>query len=149
VADARLALAWTPRDPPLSPRAVVGERAAAYALGRRLLERSDPAGLAAVAGPGLLVVIASGDALPWVDGALYLGADPAAPSLLVPTALTPTVPVAVLELAVRARAPAAPPIAVLPSPLRLVPCGAARAVDRDRLAAWLADAPGLPVAELR
>jgi hypothetical protein len=146
----RLALAWTPRDAPLAPRAVVGEGAAAYALGRRLVhcDRDELAGLAAVAAPGLLIVLASGDALPWVDGALYLGADLSAPSLLVPTALAPTVPIAVLELAVRARVPAAP-VAVLPSPLRLVPCGGARAIDRERLEAWLLSSPALPVAVVR
>jgi hypothetical protein len=46
------------------------------------------------------------------------------------------VPPAALEAAVRAVAGSAP-VAVLAAPRRLVPCGQARAIDRERLVAWL------------
>jgi hypothetical protein len=133
----RLALTWAPRAVPLDARAVAATGATAAALGARLAALDDDAlaGLAAVAGAGVLIAI--GPDLPWCDGVVYLGSDPAAPSLLVPTARVPSVPAPLLERAVRARVAATGPIAVVPAPLRLVPCGAARAIDRARLAAWL------------
>ena len=136
---ARLAVAWGVRATPLPARAVIGRGAAAIALARRLAALDDGAlaGLAAVAGRGVIAVIAEGDAaLPWADGVVYLGRDPAAPELLLPTALAPSVSLAVLARAVRQRAKAPAPLAVLPD--LVVPCSAARAIDRGKLAAWLA-----------
>ncbi|HEY4240302.1 MAG TPA: hypothetical protein VGM88_10815 [Kofleriaceae bacterium] len=126
-------VAWVPREAPLAPLAVFATGDAAKQLGAKLAARTDEElhALTAIAGDGALLVI--GDALPWADGAVYLGRDPAAPDLLLPTALAPTVPAAVLEAAVSRRAPV--PVAVLPG--RLVPCGAARAIDRAYLARWL------------
>lgn len=137
--DARIPVRWAPREMPLPARAVVGTGAAARALGYRLAELADDAlhVLAAVAGDELLVVLGEETALPWVDGVMYLGRDDAAPQLLLPTALEPTVPATVLEAAIRRRVSLPAPIAVLPSPARLVACGAARAIDRGRLRAWL------------
>jgi hypothetical protein len=139
VTDARIPLGWTPRHPPLSARAVVASGAAARALGRRVAELHDDAmrTLTAVAGDDVLVVLGDSSALPWIDGVTYLGRDEAAPDLLLPTAVAPTIPVAVLETAVRRLVLWAAPVAVLPAPARLIPCGAARAIDRGRLAAWL------------
>jgi hypothetical protein len=152
----RIRLDWVPRATPLTARAVVASGNAARALARRLLALEDAAlgGLVAVASADLLVVLGDASALPWVDGVGYLGRDDAAPELLLPTAVAPTVPPAVLEAAVRAAVSGAPsaaagsrapidaagvraPIAVLAQPPRLVPCGAARAIDRARLVAWL------------
>jgi len=129
---------WIPRATPLIARAVAASGAAARALGRRLAELDDAAlgALAAVAGADLLIVLGEPSSLPWVDGVGYLGRDDAAPGLLLPTALAPSVPPAALEAAVRAAAGSAP-VAVLAAPRRLVPCGRARAIDRERLVAWL------------
>jgi hypothetical protein len=136
----RLALTWAPRAVPLEVRAVAATGAAATALGTRLAGLDDAAlaGLAAVAGAGVLVAL--GRDLPWCDGVVYLGSEPAAPSLLLPTALAPSVPAPLLARAVRARLGASElgTVAVLPAPLCLVACDAARAIDRGRLAAWLA-----------
>jgi len=143
VSGDRLRVDWTPRAIPLAPCAAFATGAAARALGRRLLALDDArlAALAAVAAADLLLVVGAGDDLPWIDGAGYLGRDPAAPELLLPTTLAPTVPAPVLARAVRARlqaASASPPAAVLAAPTtRIVPCGGARAIDRARLAAWL------------
>jgi hypothetical protein len=139
VTDTRIAIHWAPRHTPLVARAVIASGAAAKALGRRLAELADDAlhALAAVAGDDLLVVLGDGSALPWIDGVTYLGRDDAAPNLLLPTALAPTVPAFVLEAAIRKRVPRAAPVAVLPAPARLIPCGAARAIDRVQLATWL------------
>ena len=93
--------------------------------------------IAAVAGNDLIVVLGEATALPWTDGVIYLGRDESAPELLRPTALTPTVPAAVLEAAIRKVVPKASPVAVMPSPARLIPCGSARSIDRALLAAWL------------
>ncbi len=118
---------------------MVASGAAAKALGRRLIELDDAAlrSLAAVAGDDSIVVLGEAAALPWADGVVYLGRDETAPDLLLPTALSPTVPAAVLEAAIRKLVPKVAPIAVLPSPARLIPCGAARSMDRALLVTWL------------
>jgi hypothetical protein len=124
-------VSWTPRQEPLAPRAVAAWGPAARALARRALGRR----LDGVAGDDLLVLLGEADALPWADGAVYLGRDERAPSLLLPTALEPDVPVELFERALLARHPETP-LAVFDR--WIVPVGAARPVERDRLAAWLA-----------
>lgn len=124
---------------PLPARAVVASGAAAKALGRRLAEVGGDSlrTLAAVAGDDLLVVLGDESALPWIDGVTYLGRDESAPDLLLPTALAPSVPASLLEAAIRKLVPRSTPVVVLPSPALLISCGAARAIDRDRLRAWI------------
>jgi len=137
----RFRLAWTPRRAPLSPRAVAATGEAARALGRRVAALDDAAlaGLGAVAGDHLLVVVGAAAALPWVEDVTYLGCDPDAPDLLLPTAFAPSLPAPVLQHALRARLrTAAAPLAVLGAVV--VPCGGARAIDRGRLAAWVSGA---------
>lgn len=139
----RITLRWSARARPLAARAVAAVGDAAIALGRRLAELEDAAlaGLTAVAGVDVLIVLGEETALPWVDGVEYLGRDPAAPDVLLPTARAPSVPVAALAHALRAKAgEAAAPYALCTAggATRLVPCGAARAVERRVLAAWLA-----------
>ncbi|XXF77682.1 hypothetical protein P2318_32225 [Myxococcaceae bacterium GXIMD 01537] len=135
-----LPVSWSPRGAPLEALAVAGTGPVALALARRVLA-ADDAGLGAwrgVAGPGVLLLLGEGDSLPWVDGAVYLGRDAAAPALLLPCALAPGVPPALLERALLARAREGTPLAVLPSPRWLLPVGAARPVAREALTAWLA-----------
>ncbi|HEX3765723.1 MAG TPA: hypothetical protein VHW23_43805 [Kofleriaceae bacterium] len=134
----RIRVGWIARDAPLVARAVAAVGDPARALADRLAALDDAAlgALAAVAGDDVLVVLGAAAALPWVDGVVYLGRDDAAPELLLPTALAPTVPPGVLAAAIRAALPRPAPIAVLAAPARLVPCGIARAIDRGRLAAW-------------
>jgi hypothetical protein len=138
----RIRVTWTPRDAPLVARAVAAVGAPARSLAERLAAFDDAAlgALAAVAGEAagddLLVVLGEAAALPWVDGVVYLGRDDAAPELLLPTALAPSVPPGVLAVAIRAALSVPGLIAVLAAPPRLVPCGVARAIDRGRLAAW-------------
>jgi hypothetical protein len=91
--------------------------------------------LCGVAGRQLLLVIGEESALPWCDGAAYLGLDPEVPSLLLPTTHGPTVPLALLERALLARFPtAAIPLAVLPD--LLIPTGIARPLTRRALEQW-------------
>ncbi len=128
------------RTEPLAPVAAAARGPAATALARRLLARDDAAlaRLSGVGGPSLLVLSGDRDDLPWIDGIVYLGRDPAAPALRLPTTLAPDVPPALLERAVLARLQgAAPPIVVLVDPPALVPFGEARPVDRDTLRRWV------------
>lgn len=140
---AAVAIAWRPRAVPLVARAVVARGAAAGRLARRLLRLDDDAlaALTAVAGGGALAVLGAADALPWVDGVVYLGRDDDAPLLLVPTALAPSVPVALLARALATRCTPAP-IGVIAgdgAAAALVALGGARAIDRARLAAFAAE----------
>ncbi|ADO68611.1 hypothetical protein [Stigmatella aurantiaca] len=144
-APPRVQVTWRPRLEPLAALAVVGVGPCALALARRALATDDRqlAAWGGVAGPGVLVLLGETQALPWVEGAVYLGRDPAAPSLLLPCTLTPDVAPALLERAVARHAAADAPLAVLPRSGHLVPVGAARPVAREVLAAWLraAEAP--------
>lgn len=135
----RVSIAFRPRAVPLAPAAAAARGGAARALAERLLDRDDEAlaKLAGVWAPGLILVMGEADLLPWVDGVVYLGRDPGAPALLLPTALSPDVPAPLLERAVRARADLAAPIAVLADPPALVSAGGARAIERTRLLAFL------------
>jgi hypothetical protein len=120
--------------------AVVAEGEAARRLALRVLTCPDGtmARLSGVAGRGLLVLLGAEADLPWVDGVRYLGRDPEAPALLLPTALALTAPLLLVERALLGAAKdAAPPYAVLLEPLRLVPLGGARSLERARLGAWL------------
>lgn len=121
------------REPPLSVVGVASMRP--DALFAALVGRDDEvlARLSGVAAPGLIVVLGGEDDLPFVDGATWLGRDPAAPGLLLPTTLAPDVAAGLYADAVRSRAKASL-VAVLPGPpLTLVPLDAARPLDRARL----------------
>ncbi len=138
-ASSQLSVRWAPRPVPLSALAVAGVGPVALALARRALASED-AGLSAwrgVAGAGVLVLLGDTERLPWVDGAVYLGRDAAAPALLLPCNLAPDVAPSLLERALLARFPTGTPLAVLPRMETLVPVGAARPVARETLAAWL------------
>ncbi len=67
---------------------------------------------------------------------LLLGIDADAPGLLLPTYLRPTLPLSLVEAALRRAAPPGP-LAVLPAARRLVPLGDARALDLHHLRRWL------------
>jgi hypothetical protein len=140
-----LALRWTARTVPLPARAVLARGEAARALGRALLGWADGrlAEVAACAGGEVLVVLGEEAALPWVDGATYLGHDSAAPGLLVPTNRIPGVPLDLFAEALRPKLPAGGgPWAVVPRPggagLTTVATAAAGPIGRAQLEAWLA-----------
>jgi hypothetical protein len=144
--DSRLPVTWSPRQHPLVALAVAGVGPVAVALARRALAAEDKqlGAWSGVAGSGVIVLLGETDSLPWVDGAVYLGRDPSAPSLLLPCALAPEVAPALLERALVAHAAAGTPLAVLPRSGHLVPVGAARTVARDTLSAWLKTAEASP-----
>lgn len=142
---------WSPRLVPLSPSAVVAKGQAAQALARRLLEagvRTDTAPdnrLSGIMSGDILLVLGETKQLPWEDGVYYLGKDPSAPSLLLPTNLQPSVAPALLERAVSRSLSTDPsPIAVLPfwPPTTLVVSAAlALPIDEERLRGWLRGEP--------
>lgn len=133
-------LRWRERPVPLPPRAALGLGAVAQALLGRLGRLSAQAlgAFEGAAAPGVLVVLGEG-ALPWVDGVIYLGRDPRAPTLLLPTAQEPEVHPALLSgaVALRLRRPAGC-VAVVASPPRLVAIDAPRRLDPRCLAALAA-----------
>jgi hypothetical protein len=98
--------------------------------------------LSGAAARSLLVVTGPEDDLPWADGVVYLGRDPAAPSLLLPTRALPNVPLALFERAMlRAHPTLGAPIVVAEVPSVVLSVSAARALTRARVEAWLARGP--------
>jgi hypothetical protein len=137
----RTKIHWAPRNMALAPAGVaaVGETARALAL--RLL-RSDFAGqlsrLRGAATEDSILLLGESADLPWVDGAIYLGKDSGARSLLVPTTLAPSVPIDALERAlIRRFAELSPPIVVLPVQRRIFSAAPALPLSHPHLARWL------------
>lgn len=131
-------LNWIPRDEPLIPIAVVSHGDTA----RRLIERvlkddvEKMQRLNGVVVNDTIILTGKPEDLPWIIGVEYLGVDPDAPHLLLPTNSTLEMPVALLsEILYRKFLRA--PIAVVPSTKSLIPTDIARPLDRDRLLAWL------------
>ena len=130
---------WQLRDAPLGASAVAGFGRVALALGRRLLDLGEEslARLKGVAGSELLILTGDQESLPWVDGALYLGRDPAAPSLLIPTTVKPGIPIALLERVLLKRFEHKSPLAVLPDLQLVAPLDVARELARESLRVWV------------
>lgn len=133
-----LPIAWTSRAVPLPPAAVAARGAVSARLIERLRGLPDDrlARLEGGAADGLVLVAGPRDDLPWVDGVTYLGREPDAADLLVPTTREAAAPAALVEAALRARgALPAGPFAVLLDPLTLVPLGSLGRIDRAALGA--------------
>jgi hypothetical protein len=135
-----LAPRWIARDVPLPPVAVAVPRAVARLLATRWRTAAGAAveSLRAAATPSALLLFGDVEALPWADGVLYLGRDPEAPRLLVPTALAPDVPIGLFERALFTRWPATrAPAALLLEPMRLADAASPGPLDLASLRAWL------------
>lgn len=133
-------IAFEPRSEILPPAAVVATGEAAHALAARLTHMTDErlAVLRGAAGIGVLAILGEADALPWADGAIYLGRDPATPRLFMPTMLRPNVAPDIFERAVAHRmAGQAAPWAVLTDPRRIFSLAAAGSIGRDSIQHWL------------
>jgi MoxR-vWA-beta-propeller ternary system domain bpX5 len=123
---------WEPRADPLAIRGVWARGPAAEALIARL--RADPERVFRGLG-GADWVLLLGEEPPWVDDLVYLGRDPAAPRLLLPTHLAPyagTVQAAaMLDRRVTAQCQGhAGPYAIVPE-FGVIPVGAARTVEPE------------------
>jgi hypothetical protein len=133
-------ITFSPRDESLEPAAVAGLGPTARALIERLtlLSGNQLGRMRGCAGNSIAVVLGEAKDLPWVDGVIYLGRDPAAPRLLVPSMLRANVTMDVFERAIMRRAAALPgPWAVLASPPRLFSVADAAIIDRSYLSKWL------------
>jgi hypothetical protein len=134
-ADARppaAGLTFIPRRVPRPATAVAGVGAARLALLHRLVALGDQrrGQLRVAAGADVVIVLGPTDALPWVDGAQWLGADDDAPSLLLPTALDPSWPLDLLQARVlSARGGRTGAVAVLAASKRLIATGPASGID--------------------
>jgi hypothetical protein len=124
---------------PLAPAGLVAFRTAALELARKLLAMDDLSleQWTAVSTSDVLVLLGEGQTLPWVDGVRYLGRDPLAPHLLVPTNRTPGVPVDILERALIQRSPMLSPFAVIPELGKVISLSSAKELSRQVLASWL------------
>lgn len=145
-----ISVAWHPRPSPLEACAVAASGVAARTLALRCLARDDEQ-LAALRGVSVgrdgLILLGDFGVLPWADGALYLGRDDQAPSLLLPTTLQPDAPLALFERTLLHQLQTAPqpdnanaqtpPLAVWPSQNAVVSLSQARPLDRARLQTWL------------
>lgn len=132
-----LGMVWTLREPPLPAVAALGLGEVALGLARLLRSRSELAAIAqVVVGPGCVCMLAQTDALPWIDGARYLGCE--TPGLYVPTTLAPALAPELIMRACSLRKLAAP-LALIPDPAMVIPLGLARPIDPAVLDAWIAD----------
>lgn len=134
----------TTRPLVLTPVAVAARGGAAVALAQRLLALSDEtlATLDGVAGKDLLAVTGSSDALPWVDGVVYLGRHPDAAGVLFVTHAPPPTAPHLLAAALLRQYPGQAPLALLGADV--IPLGGARPVARSQLLAWLQRAEAAP-----
>lgn len=134
---------WSDRESPLTACAVAACGNVARQLANQLLELDHAAmgRLSGVAGKNSIVLLGDETNLPWVDGVLYLGRDPLAPALLLPTRIEPTVPSAnLLERALLNRfSKSKAPLAILPDTLTIISCYDARQLTRSRIEEWLAE----------
>lgn len=130
-------MTWTPRREPLLATAAVARGAAARRLVHRLLTRDDTqlAQLTGVASDDLVLVLGPLSELPWTDGVLYLGKEPGAAELMLPTTLCPSVPRGLLCRAMLATQ-VAPPVAVLPDPPTLISLAQALPLSQRALLDW-------------
>jgi hypothetical protein len=133
-------IVFLPRDAPLEPAAVVGFGRVARALAERLLACPEEQlrELRGVSGDDLFLALGAGETLPWVDGVAYLGRDPCAPRLLVPTAVAPSIPMEAFERAIVRHASSSPqPLAVTATPRRVFSVSDALPISPQRVKAWL------------
>lgn len=139
-----IAVHLSARREPLAASAALCVSNGSTRLITRLLQLDDAelARLSGVHGDDFVLICGETADLPWVAGVQYFGKDPAAPQLLLPTALGPNVESALLERAVALRLAAqrntaSGPVAVCFEPPQLIPVGAAQPLNRSALEAWL------------
>jgi hypothetical protein len=131
---------WRPRAEPLTPVAVAARGDDARLLARRVLALGDPelGQLQGFVTGDWLVLLAEPEQLPWTPGVRYLGRDPEAPQLLMPTVSEPAVAAALLQRGLAARFPLLrPPLLVLAEEQTVLSAAAARTLDRERLRQWV------------
>jgi len=135
-----LTVRWQRREPPLSPAALAVRNEHLGSL-HTSLQRREPEVLQLleiVRFEDGVVVFGPAAQLPWVDPGLYLGRDPQASGLLVPTQEQANVPMDLFERALRRRlGDITGTLAVLPAWEKVVPLHAAVHLSPSLLAAAL------------
>lgn len=131
-------ITFVTRAAPLVPECVAAVGPCSLLLAARVLEREESSlsALEGLATEDAILFFGEANVLPWVDGVSYLGRDPRAPLLYLPTALEPDMPVELFERAISLREGAVA-FAVLVSPPLLIPTHERAPVDRAALRGWL------------
>lgn len=113
---------WQNEPEPPFAQGVVGFGAVARRLFAAIEERPQSAqqSLMATANDDLLILTGPTQELPWVDGAQYIATRAEAQALWLPTAQRPTLPLDLLDRAIRRQHPQSP-LLLLPTPAQLVP----------------------------
>lgn len=143
LARARLEFDFVARSQPLPACAALARGQVAERLVRRLLLLTDEqlGALRGAASRQLVLLLGATEALPWVDGIAYFGREPQAPSLLLPCATCPTLPLELVARSVALRwgkSGAVGPFVLADAPRTVIDSSEARPVDRAQLYAWLA-----------
>lgn len=110
---------WQAETRPPQPAAVIACGPAARELLARARLRSDPPWQIA-AHADLLFLAGDEAGLPWCDGAIYAAVRPEAPSLWLPTAQRPSLPLDLLQTAIQQRHGRRTYV-LLPAPQQIVP----------------------------
>jgi len=135
---ATFTIEWVARQQPLVPKAVAARGGIARQLLQRVLQLPDErlARLQGTTQDDVVVLTGREEELPWVPGVYYLGADPDAPHLLVPTNLEPNQPLALIDAALYKQYLRVP-LAVLAEEAVILPLDVARVVNRGVVERWL------------
>ncbi len=129
---------WIPRQTPLTAMAVVTKQPVAAQLVSKLLLRIDKelSELKGCYAGDYVVIIGDESMLPWINGAVYFGKDPDAPSLLMPTHSKPTVHTGLVEKAF-SKLTAKGRIIIMPDDAVVIPILKALPLDTNALKAFL------------
>jgi hypothetical protein len=127
------------RAAPLQPCAVVAQGDIARRLAQRMCSADDVVlhRLRVIVAHGRVIILGVDSDLPWVDGVSYLGIDPDAPTLRMPTTLAPSVASDIFERAIQQRIKGQPVVALLPDPLRIMSLDGASRWTRGDWQTWL------------
>ncbi|GAA6167906.1 hypothetical protein [Sessilibacter corallicola] len=128
---------WQFRDQPLVSTGLLAGGDLTKMLVKKLLQREDfeLRQLTGVASTDAIAI--TGVSLPWLPGVSYFGVDPLAPQLLIPTHLTPSVSIELLERKIQFSNGKG--IYIIDPTQRLIfPLAKARPLDRSKLEAIVA-----------
>lgn len=131
---------WKSRRKPLDAIAVAGRGVTKLIIMERLRRRapSDLIGLHLITFNDYFVILGDPCNLPWATGAIYMGRDPKAPNLLLPTMLEPTLSTNVLERVLSNYSGyTATAIAVFARPLYIMPIVDARPLTEEPSIKWI------------
>lgn len=131
-------ITWFKRKSPLPAKLAAAIGATSIKLGRRLLayENNRLEQFKAVASHNLLIIASENSQLPWVDAIIYLGCDPAATQLYMPTLLKPNLAVALLQkrcLQLYQQSP----LAILPATNQIVALQSLQTIDKSSIRHWI------------